>query len=286
MIDASPFAIALGTAQDAGIPQPGCHRACCEAARRDRTIERLPACLGLVDPESSRAFMIDCTPRFPRQLERLLAHCGTLAGILLTHAHIGHYTGLVYLGREAMATSRMPVWVLPRMEQFLRQNAPWSGLVDLGHIELRPLVPDEPVALTSSVTVTPWLVPHRDEYSETCAFLIEGPSCRIFYVPDIDAWARWERDLADVLAGVDVALLDGCFFDDAELGHRDPSVIPHPRITHTLALAASLPAPERAKIHFTHLNHTNAAATPGSAQAKKVEEASCHVAQEGQLWAL
>eukprot|EP00957_Ditylum_brightwellii_P156501 11911053-Ditylum_brightwellii.AAC.1 len=60
-------------------------------------------------------------------------------GIFLTHAHIGHYTGLMYLGREALGAVDVPVYAMPRMRSFLKNNGPWSQLVSLGNINIQNL---------------------------------------------------------------------------------------------------------------------------------------------------
>lgn len=242
-----PAALLLGLAQDAGRPQPGCARACC----RDVDTPGLPVALGLLD--GPRRFLIDATPALPSQLAML----GGLDGVLLTHAHMGHYTGLMYLGREALDTRRVPVWVMPRMRAFLEVNGPWDQLAALDNIALRDLADGVEVSLSDRLHVTPRLVPHRDEYSETVAFLVRAPSWRLLYLPDIDSWEGFP--LASVLAEVDVALLDGTFWDDQELRdlERDPSVIPHPRIVDTLDRLSRLPEQAQRKVRFIHLNHSN-----------------------------
>ena len=76
--------------------------------------------------------MIDATPDFAEQLHFLTSNnIRELKGIFLTHAHIGHYTGLMHLGREVMGAKSTVVNVMPKMESFLRNNGPWSQLVDL-----------------------------------------------------------------------------------------------------------------------------------------------------------
>ena len=117
--------------------------------------------------------------------------------MLLTHAHIGHYTGLMYLGREALGASAVPVYATPRMAAFLRGNGPWSLLVTQGHIDLREIAPGQPLALTPRLTVTALTVPHRDELSDTVGFRVQGPSRTLLYVPDIDKWEKWDRRLED-----------------------------------------------------------------------------------------
>ena len=212
--------------------------------------------------------MIDATPALPEQLARL----GGLDGILLTHAHMGHYTGLVWLGREGMGARSMPLYVRPKLAAFLRSNGPWSQLVRLGNVELREV---ESVTL-GDLRATAVPVPHRDEFSETVAWHIEGPRRSALYLPDIDGWDGWP--LEDWVSRVDVAWLDGTFWADGELA-RDMSEVPHPRVTDTLA---RLPPELRARVRFIHLNHTNPLLDPGSAEAAQVAAAGASIAVEGE----
>jgi pyrroloquinoline quinone biosynthesis protein B len=231
--------------------------------------------------------MVDTTPDFRGQL-RALTRAGPaegrieLEGILLTHAHAGHYTGLIHLGREVMGARRVPVWAMPRLRAFLEGSGPWSQLVELGNIELRSLEQGRAVQLTAGVAATPFLVPHRDEYSETIGLWIEGPRRRVLYIPDIDKWERWDLPLEESLADADVALLDGTFFDEGELPGRDMSEIPHPFIVETMERLSSLPREQREKVRFTHLNHTNPALAPGSAAREALESAGFRVARQGE----
>jgi pyrroloquinoline quinone biosynthesis protein B len=273
----------LGTAQDGGFPQAGCRRPCCAAARADPGRRRLPASLGIVDPTTRRRWIIDCTPAFPEQLERLDdasdAHWG-LSGIFLTHAHMGHYTGLVHLGQEVMATRSLAVYAMDRMGAFLSSDAPWRNLVDQGHIQLHALRAGRPVSLSPTLSITPIEVPHRDEISETVAFRVDGPGRSILHLPDIDGWAQWATPLEEIVAQVDVAWIDGTFFDATELPGRDLSQIAHPFIRDTLDLVAGFPPALRARIRFTHLNHSNPACQPGHGAAAEIRRRGCLVAEE------
>jgi len=283
----TPYVLVLGVAQDGGVPQPGCTRPCC-SARRDPADRRCVACVAIVEPATDTRWIVDATPDFREQLARLDAVAPPadgaaapgLAGILLTHAHVGHYTGLIHVGHEVMGARGVPVWAMPRMWQFLSSNGPWDQLVRYGNIELRPLADGEPVALSAAVTITPLRVPHREEYSEAVGFRIDGPDRSVLYIPDIDKWDRWDRSIEALVASVDVALLDGTFFDGSELPGRDMAAIPHPFIVESLARFSMLPAEQRDRIHFIHLNHTNPALEPGGDAARTVEEAGLHVARE------
>lgn len=272
-----PFLFVLGVAQDGGHPQPGCMRTCC----RPGGASHLPSALAIVDPTSGQRWLVDATPALPEQLRRLDAVAPApsmpgLAGILLTHAHMGHYTGLVWLGREVMGAKGIPLYVQPRMAGFLTDNGPWSQLVSLGNVVLRQ---ETRVTLNERLRAEAVPVPHRGEYTETVAWRIEGPTRSALYLPDIDAWEPWDHSLEEVLATVDIAWIDGTFWADGELG-RDMTEIPHPRMTATMARLAGLPAGERDKVHFIHLNHTNPALDPSSPEAAMVRVAGFHVATE------
>lgn len=285
----SPFTIVLGIAQDGGVPQAGSFG---DARWNDATQRRHVVSLGIVDPTSGKRWLIDATPDFPRQLLKLHRISGGTArpavdGVFLTHAHVGHYPGLMYLGKEAIGATKVPTYAMTRMRAFLEKNGPWSQLVTLGNIELKPLVADEPVELVAGLRVMPMLVPHRGEFSETVAFRIDLPGGkRVLWLPDIDTWREWDAmgtRLEDVLASVDVAYLDGCFFADGELPGRDMSKIPHPPIMETITRLATLPASERAKVRFIHLNHTNPALDPSSDAARVIRDAGMRVAEEGEI---
>lgn len=282
---AAPFIIVLGIAQDGGVPQTGSfdHPAWQDASRR-----RLVSCLGLVDPASGKRWLFDATPDLPEQLTRM-HHAAAPnpsrvpAGIFLTHAHIGHYTGLMFLGHESMGAKQAPVYAAERMHRFLETNGPWDQLVRYENIRLHRLTPGEPVRLTDELSVTPFLVPHRQEYSEVLGFRIDGPDRSALFIPDIDSWDEFDQmgvRIEDLIADVDVAYLDGTFFGDGEIPGRSMKGFPHPFITTSIARFASLPQIERAKIRFIHLNHTNPALDVTSDEAAQVRAAGMHLAQE------
>jgi pyrroloquinoline quinone biosynthesis protein B len=276
---ARPYVMVLGIAQDGGIPQAGCAKSCCTSGRREHV-----SSLALVEPAAHRWWLFDATPDFRDQvaLVRTAAPGCSLQAIFLTHAHIGHYTGLMELGREVMGAHDVPVYAMPRMADFLTHNGPWSQLVDLHNIALEPLQADSIVIVSDSLNVTPFLVPHRGEFSETVGYRIASNRGVVVFVPDIDQWEKWDRAVDKLVAHVTAAYLDGTFFDAAELPGRDLSEIPHPLITHSLERLASLPDAQKARIHFIHLNHTNRAGIAGTPERKQVETAHFQVAKEGE----
>lgn len=257
----APYAVVLGIAQDGGYPQAGCNRDDCAAAWQRLELRRRVSSIAIVDPLSQQRWIIDATPDFPSQLRTLeeiaprAATAPLLDGILLTHAHIGHYLGLAHLGREVLGARGIAVYAMPRMRSFLEANGPWEQLVRLRNIELHTLEADREIRLNERLSVVPLPVPHRDEYSETVGFIVRGPHRALLFLPDIDKWEKWDRALESVLEGVDVAWLDGTFFSADELPGRDLREIPHPLMTETMQRldGSSL----RRRVRFIHLNQSN-----------------------------
>jgi pyrroloquinoline quinone biosynthesis protein B len=284
---ADPFVSVLGIVQDAGSPHIGCARDCCAPLWNDPSRRRMVSSLVVVDPVSNERWIFDATPDLPSQLEmaKRIQPIPTgvgVTGVFLTHAHIGHYTGLMFLGREGLGAKGIPVYVMPKMGEFLRNHGPWSQLVQLGNIELRLLANARPLQLNSRITVIPLLVPHRDEYAETVGYLVQGPSKSLLYLPDIDKWEKWEKRIEEVIAQVDYAYIDGTFFGDGEIPGRNMKEIPHPFITETMGRLGALSSSEKKKIRFIHLNHSNPVLNSESAERRMVLEGGFLVAQEGE----
>jgi pyrroloquinoline quinone biosynthesis protein B len=206
--------------------------------------------------------------------------------VLLTHAHIGHYVGMVHLGPEVMNTDRVPLWLMPRMMRFMTGNEPWNTLVTSGNVVPKALVDGQPVQLNKRLSVTPIMVPHRDELSETVGFVVTGPSRSVLYLPDIDKWERWDTRIETWIGKVDIAMLDAAFYADGELPGRDMSKIPHPFISESMERFGPLSAELKARIRFTHMNHTNPALDPDSAASAAIVEAGMAVAVEGDRYPL
>lgn len=278
-----PYLYVLGVTQDAGYPQTGCYAEHCMPGWQDADLRRNAVSLGLIDPASHKKYMFDATPGFPAQLYELEVEAPSaqyeLAGIFLTHAHIGHYTGLMFLGHEAMGASNVPVYAMPRMTSFLKENGPWSQLVSYKNIALRPLKDGKAESL-GQLKVTPFLVPHRDEYSETVGYRIDGPNKSAIFIPDINKWSEWKTDLSKLIKTVDYALIDATFFADGELPGRDMSKVPHPFVTESMEVLGDLPVEERNKVWFIHMNHTNPLLDLESKESKSVQSKGFNVAVE------
>jgi pyrroloquinoline quinone biosynthesis protein B len=289
-------AYVLGRAQDGGLPHVGCEKPCCADARRSGRVET-PACIGIHDRETDRLVLIEATPGIDRQLTLLHEKAGVTGrnrqpvdAIMLTHAHIGHYTGLMHLGREVAGTKDLPLYATPTMATFLRENGPWSQLIELDNVELiecKPASADasgpqavvfEPIEGLQVEAIT---VPHRDEFSDTVAFRIWGPARTMLFVPDVDRWDAHPGMLNRLLSGVDVAYIDGTFYDGSELPGRNLSEIPHPAMVTTMDVLAEHARMNPGAIRFIHLNHTNPALTNPAVQ-RAVAERGFAVAEVGE----
>jgi len=278
------FLVVLGIAQDAGFPQAGCGEECCAAYYSGKEEKKLVTSLALVDKKNKQYWLFEATPDIAAQLKNLQDYLPavdyTPDGIFITHAHIGHYTGLMQLGREAMGAKDIPVYVMPRLDSFIRNNGPWSQLVSLQNIRLNRLNADSTFQLNTSFKVTPVKVPHRDEYSETVGFIIQSDEKKVLFIPDIDKWEKWERDIVAEIGKVDIALLDGTFYKNGELPGRDMKEVPHPFVEESLQKFSKLSSAEKKKIIFIHFNHTNPLLKKSSDEKENVKASGFLVAEE------
>lgn len=279
--------LVLGVAQDGGLPHLGCTQPCCINARQSGRVET-PACIAIRNVDTRALLLLEATPSIASQVALLHALIGTPLGdgalvnaIAITHAHTGHYTGLMHLGREGAATNQVPVHVSMAVANVLQTNAPWSSVVDGNHIALHTFEPGIVFEPLPGIAIEPIAVPHRDELSDTMAFKVHGAHRTALFCPDIDAW---DCMLEPLLRGVDIALLDGTFFDDAELdkigSRRDRASIPHPTMMDTMLRIESLGEARPPDVRFIHLNHSNAA-FHGGRVAAEVAARGFGIAQAG-----
>ena len=269
--------VVLGRAQDGGMPHVGCERPCCMEARATGRRE-LPASLGIIDRRTEKLLLIEATPAIDEQISMLHELAGVsgrgrspVDGVLLTHAHIGHYLGLAHFGREVASTQSVPVHVSPRFAEYLRSNGPWSQLIELKQIILKTFEPGVRFEILPGLWIEPIPVPHRDEFSDTMAYRIHGPDKTVLFVPDIDRWDAPSvgPDFIDRLFdGVDLAYVDATFYDGREIPGRNLRMIPHPPMIDSMARFAERVKNAPGSIRFIHLNHTN----PALHDASVIEE--------------
>ena len=279
----------LGTIQDGGIPHMGCSKECCTNYFENKSIRIGVSSIGVSNFKYETNYIVDATPDVNFQLQALIGNTNPsekLDGIFLTHAHMGHYAGLLNFGRESLNSNNIPVYLMPKFFDFISNNGPWDQLVSLNNIKLQRIYNNEKVILHNNLSFTPILVPHRDEYSETVGYIIEGNRKRALYIPDIDKWAKWNISITEMIKNVDYAFLDGTFFDEKEINNRDISEIPHPFIIESLELFKNLENIDKAKVYFIHLNHTNPVLNKNSEEYKRVILSGFKVAEPGMEFVL
>jgi len=252
------FITVLGNVQDAGYPHIGCEKNCCNKNFNSSAVNFVTS-LGVTDLVDNKSFLFEATPDISKQLKFLNNNYSSstiVDGVFITHAHIGHYTGLMYFGREALGAHKVPVYVMPKMKQFLESNSPWNQLIDLDNVQLREIFKNKKITISKNLIIVPFTVPHRDEFSETVGYKIIGPNKSALFIPDINKWSLWDKDIVAEVKDVDYAFLDATFFKDGEV-NRPMDEIPHPFIVETINLFKNESIQVKNKIHFIHFNHTN-----------------------------
>ena len=268
----------LGVVQDGGLPHLGSNKLCCENIEQQRFVTSVM----LINNENNESYLFDASPDINKQLNFMGDRIKKdLKGVFLTHAHIGHYTGLMYFGREALNSKSINVYAMPRMKKFLEQNGPWSQLVSLQNISITEINNNSKLSIDPNIIIQPIEVPHRAEFSETVGYKIYGPNKTVLFIPDIDKWYLWEKSIIEEIKKVDYALIDATFYDSKEVNYRDLSEIPHPFVVESMELFDSIRYKEKNKIYFIHLNHTNPLLDKESDQYKFVIGKGYNVAEEG-----
>src|SRR5262249_19650490 len=117
--------------------------------------------------------------------------------------------------------------------------------------------------------------------SDTMAFVLKGPRRTVLFVPDVDAWERTPGLLDELLAGIDVAYVDGTFWDGSELPGRDLTEIRHPLMRDTMQRLAAFARAHPGAVRFVHLNHANPALRDPPVQAR-IAAAGFAVAAQGE----
>ena len=158
-------------------------------------------------------------------------------------------------------------------------------MVSLQNIALQKLQKDSTIVLNNNLKVTPFLVPHRDEFSETVGYKIEGTNKTALFIPDIDKWYKWKKNIIEEVKKVDYAFLDASFLKDGEIS-RPMSEIPHPFTSETVALFKNESLTTKNKVIFIHFNHTNPTLQENSKERKEIEKLGFRFASEGNNYEL
>ena len=105
----------LGNVQDAGLPHIGCQHKFCKE-KFSEFEEYFTTSIAVVDPVEKKYILFEASPDIPYQLNYLEKEIFNEfllpESIFITHAHIGHYTGLLYFGREALGAKNLIIKVI------------------------------------------------------------------------------------------------------------------------------------------------------------------------------
>ena len=271
----------LGIAQDGGRPQPMCKKPCCANVGFDE--RAFPTSLGAKFDDSS-THLFDATRNLGDQLniwqENLPAH------VWLTHAHFGHVDGLGLFGRETIGAKGIILHVSQKMKQLIQTTPQWAIMLEQGVFSLEVFTTGEETFFDSE-SITPLLVPHRDELSDMHAFIIRGKRKSLLYLPDHDTWeetlslydCKLVREWLEKF-DIDTAFIDGTFWSHHELSERSQEDVPHPPVSQTIAhLGTRLPGDP--DLYFIHLNHTNPLYNSSSSAYKTVKAMGWKVGEQG-----
>jgi pyrroloquinoline quinone biosynthesis protein B len=265
----------LGSGQDAGIPHVGCYCDICIKARKQMEYRRLGPSIAIFNESS--CFIIDASPDFKQQMDMVgeevknVERKGKIpvSGILLTHAHFGHYSGLLQLGKEALNEEGIPVFCTPKMKKFLEGNLPFRLLVQNGNIDAREIQIGKECR-ANGLRFIPISVPHRDEIADCVGYIIISEK-RFIYIPDLDYWTD---EILSEIKIADLALIDGTFYSKDDISRFDE--VPHPPILDTMDVIDT----EHTEVLFTHINHTNAINKNGD-ERESVEGKGFKIAYDG-----
>ena len=283
--------LVLGSVQDGGYPHIGCRKKCCQPAWNDPSKRRLVSSLAIVNKSLNQCWIIDASPDIKYQINMISDFLGIdgtpkINGIFLTHAHTGHYSGLLDLGKEALDSSKISLYAMPQMCDFIKSNSAFQFLIDSENISLELIENNQSINLIDGTSIRPFLVPHRNEMSETVGYGIKSDNKSIVYLPDIDSWEDWNVDIVNLVRENNHLLIDGTFYSRDEISDRDISEIPHPCILDTLERLSKLDKKNRNKVFFTHLNHTNTMLHDSCENKKSLISDGYNIVREGQTFQL
>lgn len=272
--------IILGTSQDGGNPHFMCECPNCVQSQI-KHIERYVSCIGIIG--DSKAFIIDATPDLPKQYNLFSKFLKTsnlqLTGIFLTHLHIGHYTGLIYFGKESISAKNFPLFSTKENLHFLQSNKPFFYLFERNEVQGFTIEPGIKLMLDKSLSILPFEVPHRNEDGNTLGFqIISKNSKKALYIPDIDYLTP---EVDKLVSESNLIFLDATFYKQTELMRQKQ--IPHPPMVETIQRYG---LQDKGKFYFIHVNHSNPVLDSESEEYNNVVKNNYEIASQGMFFEL
>ncbi len=256
----------LGIAQDAGIPQAGCSCERCLNAHDNPELKRYPVSIGIQGVDGSK-HLIEVTKNLSEQLRtwsknKIEGNIFIPDSVTITHLHLGHIEGIGQFGKPVMGIKNLPIYLSQKNNDSIQERN-----------DIKLMIKEENIKLISENNFRPMNdcgftlefipIPHRSELGDTSAILIKGPKKNLLFLPDQDSWSETldsfsVKSIRALLTSlrVDIALVDGTFWNLNELPGRDLSKIPHPTIEESIR-RLGIKKINDPDIFFIHLNHSN-----------------------------
>jgi pyrroloquinoline quinone biosynthesis protein B len=279
------MAVILGIAQDGGVPHPNCYCETCNSfSAKNKQLS--PSSIAVID--DTQLHLIDITRDLNRQL-RMIPKQMEVSDIWLTHGHLGHIDGMGLFGKEAIDAKGIIVHASESMTELINNTPRWRSLIDFGTFIIHPFTSNKTIQTSEFLSITPIPVPHRNEWTDTHAFIIKGKEKSILYLPDHDTWEETLESLGKETIfewfeslEVDIFFIDGTFWSSNELKRQNE--VPHPPILETIQRLNN--SNKRFDVRFIHLNHSNPLLNPESKETKILQDSGYKICVEGEIFLL
>lgn len=300
--------VVLGAAAGGGVPQWNCNCGVCHAARNDTKLQATQASLA-VSADGEHWFLVNASPDLRQQLtatHRLHPTVGHLrhspiAGVILTNGEVDAVAGLLSL-REGWPFT---IYAHERVLSILKSNSIFNVL-DHTRVHRRPIAFDvafEPTlsdGSPSGLEVLPFAVPGKralyledrgmpegaeEDPGDTLGLRIANKKTgkHLYFIA---ACAALTADLGRRLTGAPLVFFDGTLWQDDELiagglGAKTGRRMGHMSMSGDNGAIYAFADLGIARKIFLHINNSNPALLPGSAERKIAEEAGWQIPYDG-----
>lgn len=300
--------VVLGAAAGGGVPQWNCNCKVCHAARTSRPELQATQASIAVSADGEHWFLINASPDLRQQViatPHLHPKAGCLrhspiAGVILTNGEVDAVAGLLTL-REGWPFT---IYAHPHVLAILKSNSIFNVL-DEKRVKRAPIAPDTvfepalPDGSPSGIEIRPFAAPgKRAWYLENDLRPQDGSGegdtlgLRIAdkksgeYLYFLGACAAFTPDLAQRLRGAPLLFFDGTLWRDDELiaaglGAKTGQRMGHMAMSGEQGAMAALADLGIGRKIFLHINNSNPALLPDSAEREAVERAGWQILSDG-----
>ena len=298
--------LVLGSAAGGGVPQWNCNAPISRGVREGRLVSSANSQASIaVTADGDRWVLVNASPDLRQQILLQPAlwpregrrRDSPIEAVLLTGAEIDNVAGLLTM-RERQAFA---IWSTARVLDMLAENPIFEAL-DRSLVARRPLRLDEPTAIAgpareTGLTATAFAVPGKVPlYLEKRAGgdltaaaegsigieLSDGRN-RLHYIPGC---AKLTDEIRRRIAGSPLLFFDGTLWSDDEMivagvGEKTGQRMGHMSMAGPAGSVAQLAGLDIARKFFIHINNTNPALLPDSAERAALKEGGWEVAADG-----